>query len=74
MRKPPLWKNCTFSDYRIILYLTVLKTSIRSILMPHTIKIQHASNCIPFSKYCKIAILENGITVQVYNTTLSKMQ
>ena len=32
--------------------------------MPHAIKIQHSSNCIPFSKYCKVTILTNVITVQ----------
>ena len=41
--------------------------------MPHIIKIQHASNCIPFSKYCKISILANGISMQVYNITLSEI-
>ena len=33
--------------------------------MLHTIEIQRVSNCIPFSKYCQIAILANVITVQV---------
>ena len=32
---------------------------------PHTIKIQYASNCVPFSNYCKIAILANIIDVTV---------
>ena len=41
--------------------------------MPHTIKIQHASNCIQFSKYCTIAIIATVITVQVNNITVSKM-
>ena len=42
-------------------------------IVPHTIKIQYASNCIPFSKYCKIVILANVITVQVNNITVNKM-
>ena len=31
------------------------------------------NNCTPFSKYCKIIILGNVITVQVNNITVSKM-
>ena len=50
MWKPNLWKNCTFSDLRRILYRAFEKVHISKI-MHHTIKIQHASNCIPFSKY-----------------------
>ena len=72
MRKPPLWKRYIFSDNRIILYRTVAK-SLFSEIMLHKIKIHHASNCIPFSKYCKIAILANVITVQAYNITVSEM-
>ena len=36
-------------------------------------KIQHSSNCIPFSEYCKIAIPTNAITVQANNITISKL-
>ena len=53
--KPHLWKYYIFSDKRIILYRTVDKFLLSKI-MPRTIKIQHASISIPFSKYCKIAI------------------
>ena len=73
MGKPPVWTNCKFSDERSILYRTVEHFLI-SKTMPDTLKIQHASNCIQFSKYWKIAILANIITVQAYNTTVSKMQ
>ena len=47
MGKPPLWKNCTFSNKPRILYRTVEKFIISKI-MPHTIKIRPESNCIPF--------------------------
>ena len=43
--KPPLWKNCTFSDKRRILYQIHQKFLISKII-PHTIKVKHASNCI----------------------------
>ena len=49
MGKPPLWKSCTFSNERSILYRTV-EIFLISKIMPDTIEIQHASNCIPFSK------------------------
>ena len=35
-------------------------------------KIQHASNFIPFSKYFKIAILAKVLNVQANNITVSK--
>ena len=72
MGKTPLWKNCKFSDERRILSWTAEKCNI-SLIMPRKIKIQHVSNCIPFSKYCNIAILANVITEQANNTTVSKM-
>ena len=39
--------------------------------MPHTIKAQPASNRIPFSEYCKIAILADVLTVQANNITVT---
>ena len=72
MGKPPLRKNCTFLDKGRLLYSTV-EIFLISKIMPHTINIQHASNCIPFSKYCKIAILANVITGQANNITVCKM-
>ena len=40
--------------------------------MSHTIQIQNASTCNPFSKYCKIASLANILSVQANNITESK--
>ena len=50
-----------------------LKNPHYSKIRPHKIKIEHVSNCIPLSKYFKLIILANIITVQVNNITVSKM-
>ena len=72
MGKPPLWKNCIFSDKRRILYRRVEKFHFSKI-MHHTIKIQHASNCIPLLKFCKIVILADVVNVQANSITVRKM-
>ena len=57
-------------------YLTYGKFLI-SMTMPHAMKMQHASSCIPFSNYHKIAIFANCLTMQAnnitFNNTFSKM-
>ena len=42
-------------------------------IVPHEIKIYHASNHIPNVKYSKIAILANAITVQANHIDVGKM-
>ena len=66
MRKPPLWINYT---KRRILSCRVDKSLGNEIMYP-TIIIQHARNSIQFSKYRKIVILINVITVQANKMTV----
>ena len=58
MGKPPVWKKCTLSDYLRVLCLTVEKKIPVSKIMPQTIKIQHAINCIRFSNIVKLPSLQ----------------